>query len=114
MSKWGKWQQPAPVYSFTLQEGKVMSLESVSARVAEIEARLKALAPEPLAVPRPAQPSTEGVQPPERVGHDGESGPKPFNVALAQAAGQAALRPVSGRFSPYVEHLIEQYSAKND
>lgn len=82
-----------------------MSLESVSARILEIEARMQALSPEP-----PSPPPTQQAE-----SLPGSHAPlaKPFDVALAQAAGAVRLRPRVCGITPEVEALIEKHSAQN-
>lgn len=88
-----------------------MSLDTVNARIAEIEARIQALTPRPeppaRAVVAPAPSAAAG---PLLGGQSG--GVQPFNVALAQATGQATVRPLVGSFSPKVDALIQKYSSQ--
>jgi soluble lytic murein transglycosylase-like protein len=93
---------------------KAMSIESINARISEIQARIDALTVRP-EIPTPQAPaavaaaSPGGAQVPASV--------EPFNVSLAQAQGNAFLRPTSGdegKFSPYIEGLITKYSAQNN
>jgi len=89
-----------------------MSIENITMRMAEIEARLQALAPEPdqfsILDSRFSMAQSKIQNPKSKLGLA-----QPFDVALAQAAGRASLRPTSGGFSPEIESLIEKYSAQN-
>ncbi len=85
-----------------------MSIESVQARIAEIEARIRALTPEAPA-PQPVLQDKSYVEganiptlPPD----------KPFNVALAEATGGVNIKPDNPPFSPEIESLISKYSAQ--
>jgi soluble lytic murein transglycosylase-like protein len=97
-----------------------MSLESINARIAEIQSRIGSLTVRPETPPAilPSVPTTTGsTQSPSTV--------EPFNIALAQAQGGAILRPMpipiptpsptsSGeKFSPFIEGLINKYSTLN-
>lgn len=85
-----------------------MSIESVQARIAEIEARIRALTQEP-----PAQQPV--LQDKSYVdGADIPSIPsaKPFNVALAEATGGVSIKPDNPPLSPDIEALVSKYSAK--
>jgi hypothetical protein len=95
-----------------------MSIESVNARIAEIEARIQGLTPRavalevvPDAAPKPG--ATPALQPGKPVLDTGTPTLKPFDVALAQVTGQARLRPVCGKASPEMDALIDKYSAQN-
>lgn len=100
-----------------------MSLESINARIAEIQSRIGALTMQseaPPAVFGPTAPTIAGLtQVPGAV--------EPFNIALARAQGGAFLRPtpiaagtaVTGgpsgeKFSPFIEGLINKYSSLNN
>jgi soluble lytic murein transglycosylase-like protein len=88
-----------------------MSIESINARISEIQARIDALTVRP-ELPAPQMPppvALGGAQTPAAV--------EPFNVSLAQVQGSAFLRPAGaeeGTFSPYIEGLIAKYSAQNN
>ena len=79
-----------------------MSLESVSARVREIESRIQALSPEPpmAPLPTPAPFRPPSLQQAESIRADGRSEPivqsQPFNVTLAQRLGRALHRAYDG------------------
>lgn len=88
-----------------------MSIESVMARIEEIEARIRALSPELPALPLPD--SRSFLQAAGSISSSRETSVLPFNVSLAQATGQAFLRPASKRFSPEIEALIQKYSSMN-
>jgi soluble lytic murein transglycosylase-like protein len=91
-----------------------MSIESINARISEIQARIDALTVRPdLPAPQPAAVASVNApafaQTPAAV--------EPFNVSLAQARGSAFLRPTGAdesKFSPYIEGLITKYSAQNN
>jgi soluble lytic murein transglycosylase-like protein len=90
-----------------------MSIESVQARMAEIQARISQLSyqPEPVAPqidpnftpPSPLEGSPTGVQ--------------PFPVALAAQMGQMSVKPLgvggAETFKPEIEALITKYSTQN-
>jgi soluble lytic murein transglycosylase-like protein len=86
-----------------------MSIESVMARIGEIEARIRALSLEPptLSLPHPFDSGQSAVS----MGPSKEAVVMPFNIRLAQMTGQAFLRPISKRFVPEIEALIQKYSA---
>src|SRR2546427_9383229 len=96
-----------------------MSLESVSARVREIESRIQALSPEPpmAPLPTPAPFRPPSLQQAESIRADGRSEPivqsQPFNVTLAQRLGRARLQPTSPALPGHIEELARQYSALN-
>jgi soluble lytic murein transglycosylase-like protein len=91
-----------------------MSIESISARIAEIQSRIDSLTARPEPHAPILQPSTQVAAP--GLGTPGSV--EPFNVALAQAQGNAFLRPTHSdggtTFSPYIEGLISKYSASNN
>lgn len=94
-----------------------MSIESVMARVNEIEARLESLWPEVSPAPplQPWQtPGAEGRSSGTAISvHPALPAVKPFDVALGQALGQVQVRPVSSRpLSPEIEALITKYSGQ--
>ncbi|HXG24617.1 MAG TPA: lytic transglycosylase domain-containing protein [Chthonomonadales bacterium] len=88
-----------------------MSIESMIARIEEIEARIRALSPEPPTLPLPDSRSL--LKAAGSISSSGETSALPFNVSLAQATGQAFLRPVGKRFPPEIEALIQKYSDMN-
>jgi soluble lytic murein transglycosylase-like protein len=89
-----------------------MSIESINSRISEIQARIDALTTQPeYTPPAVVTPGAPAASPMQKAG-----GLEPFNVALAQAQGNATLRPTTGdgsKYSPYIEGLITKYSAQN-
>ena len=89
-----------------------MSIDSINSRIAEIQSRLDALTIRP--EPPIQQPAIAVISPNTSAAGSIE----PFNVALAQAQGNAFLRPAAqdkgSTFSPYIEGLISKYSASNN
>jgi len=89
-----------------------MSIESINSRISEIQARIDSLTMQPETPTPVIKPIAPAASPFQK-----SSGVEPFNVALAQAQGNATLRPTSGangeKFSPYIEGLITKYSAQN-
>ena len=94
----------------------ISSIQAVTARIQEIEARLGMFGP-------PAAPAVQPSAPPvvRPTGGGGipalaGSAKQPFDVLLAQAGGGVTLRPIgsaAGPFAPNVESLISRYSAQN-
>lgn len=108
-----------------------MSLNSINARIAEIQSRIEALAPRTPEAPV-FSPSMNPLSPqnPDRQipGVQAPSSLQPFNVALADVRplGSGFTTPgennipgvnkeskLAGRFPPYIESLVEKYSAQN-
>lgn len=87
-----------------------MSLDASLARVAQIEARLRALstpiAPTALA-PSHLPDGASGVSASAALSPT----VRPFDVALAQASGQASIRPKAELLAPEVEAAIARHSA---
>ncbi len=82
-----------------------MSVESVTARISELQSRIAELTAGPVPPAGAGAGSltvTAGGQP--------LMSSNPFNVALAQATGEAKLRP-DGSLDPKIEGLITKYSA---
>jgi soluble lytic murein transglycosylase-like protein len=95
-----------------------MSIESVNARIAQIEARIQGLSPqraEPSALPEvaPNAAPTPTIEPGKPFLDNGTPTVKPFDVALAQMTGQARLRPVTGKPASEIDALIDKYSTQN-
>lgn len=87
-----------------------MSIDSVMQRVAEIEDRIAQVSAEPPA--RAAAPIVSAAAAVRGLGSGTGAAPVlPFNVALAEAAGSASLRPKVAPFAADVEALIGKYSA---
>jgi soluble lytic murein transglycosylase-like protein len=86
-----------------------MSIESVNARIAELEARIQSMSVQ--VAPRPAEPAIQTK--PAAPTQDTGTPTKPFDVALAQATGLARLKPVCGKLAPELDALIEKYSGQN-
>jgi soluble lytic murein transglycosylase-like protein len=85
-----------------------MSIESVRARMAEIQERIAALSPQP----EPTLPALDPTfTPPSPL--EGRPGVQPFPVALAAQMGQMSIKPVGAGLAPEVEALIAKYSAQN-
>jgi len=86
-----------------------MSIESATSRIAELRARIDAMTQQPELAPQLPAP----IQTPATVDATQSGTPlQPFNVALAQARGQAEIRPADslGRFPDIIENLVQKYS----
>jgi soluble lytic murein transglycosylase-like protein len=86
-----------------------MSIDTVAARIGEIQSRIAELsekAAPPVLSKLPTVSGTNGGM--ALIG-----GAKPFDVALAQATGKASLRP-TGTLDPKLESLITKYGALNN
>ncbi len=83
-----------------------MSIDSVRARISEIEGRVEGLM-------QRFQPPT-GAAEATRTAPGVASGKsvQPFNVALAAQTGQMSIQP-AGAFGPEIEALVHKYSAQN-
>ena len=90
-----------------------MSIDSVRARVAEIQARIAGLSAEPRLPEPPLAPQDFGVTPPASIEPKPAGTIQPFNVALAAQTGQMALKPIAPSLAPQIEDLIAKYSAQN-
>jgi soluble lytic murein transglycosylase-like protein len=86
-----------------------MSIDSVRARIAEIEARIQALSP-PI---QPAVQQTEQISQLDSQNTNSVNTVQPFNVTLANATGEVKLKQDPGKYSPEIEALIQKYSGMN-
>lgn len=96
-----------------------MSIESVRARVAEIEGRIAGLMerldPPDEQFSAPSANSADGIATAAGGPLNGNSGVMPFNVALAAQFGQIGIKPTASNpaLTPQIEALISKYSALN-
>lgn len=99
-----------------------MSIDSVRARVAEIQARIASLSTEPYTPPDASQPDLQLTPTAPLDGKSSFAGGRsvqPFDIALAAKCGQMAVKPVDGsnsepgRLPEEIETLIAKYSALN-
>jgi soluble lytic murein transglycosylase-like protein len=84
-------------------------LQLTLSRIAEIEARLGGVGPQP-------PPPVSSSSPANRVANAAAAPNRPFDVMLAQAGGNVQLRPLgatAGPFSAEIESLVTKYSAQN-
>ncbi len=98
-------------------------IESVQARIQEIQARISSLYPTP---PAPPKPPASGINstllPDSPTGRRTvnflapRSAPRPFDLTLAQMRGQVQLRKMESApadFKPNIEALIQKYANQN-
>jgi len=87
-----------------------MSIDTCLQRVAQIEARLRGLTRQlaPMSPPAPAGPVSRSG---EVLSTAISAAARPFDVALAQASGQAALRSTAQPLAPEVEAAIARHAA---
>jgi soluble lytic murein transglycosylase-like protein len=97
-----------------------MSIDSVRARVAEVQARIAGLSAA-LPSPDPGRldqgvsgiPADAGLTAPVSIDGKPAATLQPFNVALATQVGQMSVKPIAGGLPPQIENLITKYSAQN-